>query len=134
MKRRGELRAPDIPDPMEAVTDVSTQSDPCQQAKTVMGAAGIALAQRRADEQKSMDLTTDGRFHITLVFDTFDQKEAWIKGLARDYGLHLEGDIFADGRKIADAMKIPIPEVATKMPGFFRVDAKYAAMVMDDDE
>ena len=134
LKRRSELRPPDASDPMEAVAGVTTESDPCQQAKAVMGAAGIALAKRREDEQKSMDLTTDGRFHLTLVFDTFAQKEAFLKGAREKHGMRSDGDIFVDGRQWADALGIQIPEVPTKMPGLFRVDPKYAAMVMGDDD
>lgn len=132
MKRRQELQPPDVPDPMDAVA-VST-SDEAQQAKAVMGAAGIALAQRRLDEAKSMELTTDGRFYFVGVFDTYAQKEAFLKGVREKFGCKADGDIYIDLRQWADALGIPIPEVPVKMPGLFRIDRKYADLAMSDED
>ncbi|MEQ1694762.1 MAG: hypothetical protein ABL901_02880 [Hyphomicrobiaceae bacterium] len=113
-------------DPMEGVELSHQPDDAAQDVKKVMGAVGQAFAKRREDEAKSMALTTDGAFYCCLIFDTRDQKMAFLRGV----GMEKEGDIYVDGRKLADRLSIELPKVEGKMPGLFRIDKKYQAMVM----
>lgn len=123
-KVRNPLPEPEVDDPLEGVE--IDEEDKGQQVQVITSAALEALKKRRADEQASMDLTTDGAFYFCAIFDTRDQKMAFLRAL----GLSEQGDIYVDGRKLADKMGIEIPEVKAKMPKLFRVDKRYAEMAM----
>ena len=45
-----------------------------------------------------------------LVFDTGDQCQAFIDALAAKPHVSLEGDLFLDGRAVADAFGVPAPD------------------------
>lgn len=124
-KMRQPLQPPDVGDPMEGF-DLPDEPDPGKDAEVVLGAAALALRDKRAAEQASMELTTDGRFYFCAIFDTGEQKMAFLRAM----GLLTEGDIYIDGRKLADKCGVEIPEVKTKMPKLFRVDKKLGALAM----
>jgi len=133
-KVRPPMRFEDVDDPLspEQIDEARgvIVGDAGAQATVAMSATLAALKKRREDENASRALTTDGAFYCVLIFDTRDQKMAWLKAK----GLDQEGDIFVDGRKVADVDGIAIPEVKAKMPGLFRIDQKYAAMTMGEDD
>jgi hypothetical protein len=117
-------------DPLEGEELSHDPEDAAEDVQKVMSAVGKAFAKRREDEAKSMELTTDGAFYCCLIFDTRDQKMAFLRGV----GMERDGDIYVDGRKLAALLNIELPKVEAKMPGLFRIDKKYAAMVMTDKD
>lgn len=126
-KIRRPLDEPDVGDPMEG-HEFDENGDNGDDAKVVLGAAGQALAAKREAERKSMELTTDGSFYTTFVFDTGEQKAAFFRGLRQKFDVRFEGDLYPDGRKLADALGIELPAVPVKMPKLFRVDKRYGAI------
>jgi hypothetical protein len=128
-KRRRPLAVPNVPDPMQGV-EIPEDATRGQEAKIVLDAASKAIRDARAHEQAIMTLTQDADFYCVLVFDSRDQKKAFLAGMRKKYALHFPGDIYLDGRLLADALGIEIPEVKTKMPGLFRIDKKLAAIAM----
>ena len=149
--KRPPLAEPEFDDPMKGV-ELDTE-DRGQQAEVTMSAALKSLHKKREDEAKSMELTTDGAFYFVAVFDTRDQKMAFLNGI--DYK---DGDLYIDGRQMADcvngkmnavaaliqlpqklasafeAMKLKLPMVEVKMPKLFRIDKKYGAMALKKGE
>lgn len=128
-KRRRPLAVPDVPDPMQGV-ELPEEATRGQEAMIVLDAASKAIRDARAHEKAIMTLTQDADFYCVLVFDSRDQKKAFLAGVRKKYALRFPGDIYLDGRLLADALGIEIPEVETKMPGLFRIDRKLAAIAM----
>jgi hypothetical protein len=150
-KKRPPLAEPEIDDPMQGMK--LDPKDRGQQAQATLSAALKSLHQKREAEAKSMELTTDGAFYFVAVFDTRDQKMAFLNGIG-----YKEGDLYVDGRQMADcingkmnavaalialpqklaaafeAMKLKLPMVDVKMPKLFRVDKKYAALALRKGE
>lgn len=126
-KRRRPLAVPHVPDPMQGV-EIPEDATRGQEAKIVLDAASKAIRDARAHEKAIMTLTQDADFYCVLVFDSRDQKKAFLAGVRKKYALRFPGDIYLDGRLLADALGIQIPEVKTKMPGLFRIDKKLAAL------
>jgi hypothetical protein len=62
-----------------------------------------------ASEQKSTARAMDTGYYVCLVFDAGNQCDAFIKALKARVYLSEPGDMFLDGRQIADAMGIDIP-------------------------
>ena len=124
-KRRRPLAVPDVPDPMQRL-EIPADATRGQEAKIVLDAASKAIRDARAQEKAMMDLTQDA--DCVLVFDSREQKKAFLTGMRKKYALRFPGDIYLDGHLLADALAIEIPEVKTKMPGPFRIDKKLAAI------
>ena len=137
-KMRPPMRFEDVDDPLteDQVDDAKgvLKGDAGAQATVAMSATLAALKKRREDENASRALTTDGAFYCNLIFDTREQKVAFLTAFEQRFSCRFEGDIFIDGRIMADALGIAIPEVKAKMPGLFRIDQKYAAMTMGEDD
>ncbi len=130
-KMKVETELKDL-DPMaEAGLELSYEPEQAgEDAHKTLSAVGQAFAKRRVDEAKSMELTTDGAFYACVIFDSRDQKMAWLKAK----GMDKDGDIYIDGRKLAEVDGIELPKITAKMPALFRVDKRYGAMAMGDDE
>ena len=124
MMRRKPLANVDVPDPMDGHELTGEVMD---DVKTTVTAAENAVREARERERLRMELTGDGAFYFVAVFDTRDQKMAYLK--AR--GLDKDGDIYIDGRAMADQEGIKIPDVKVKMPGFMKPDRKLSELVGD---
>ncbi len=128
-KIRRPLAVPEVPDPMQGV-EIGEEMPRGEQAVVVLKASEKAIRDARANEQAIMQLTQDADFYFVSVFDSRDQKKAFLAGVRAKYGVGFPGDIYIDGRLLADALGIEIPDVKTKMPGLFKVDKKLAALAM----
>lgn len=73
-----------------------------------------------------MKTATDGANYVVLAFDSRDQVDAFLAGTGMNQG----GDLFIDGRAMADRLNIKIPEASRKFNISAKVDPKLAALAM----
>lgn len=111
---------PEAPDPIKGHVDYTgdIESDAAEE----LGAVEIGFRQRMKEEAERVNSTTGSDFYFVAVFDDGDQVSAFLKAA----GLIGGGDLFIDGRKLADAMgiELPVSQVTARKPKIGKPDAK----------
>jgi hypothetical protein len=97
--------------------------DPIDKLNGLVRATGKAIVRERSGavsnarhEQQAAKVRADAKFYTVLVFDTGNQCQAFIDYIQVKAHLTHWGDLFLDGRAIADALgcKLPDPEYELK--------------------
>jgi len=91
--------------------------DPLEKLNDLVGVTGKAIVRRRSrgasnarHEQQAAKARADAKFYTVLVFDTGDQCQAFIDYIQVAAHLTDWGDLFLDGRAIADALSCELPD------------------------
>jgi hypothetical protein len=96
-----------------------------QDSAAELSAVEKAFREGRKREQERMRAIGDSSYYCCLVFDDGDQCSAFIKAL--DLGIH--GDMFLDGRAVAQKLGIVLPESKMLLVApAFRIDKRLAKM------
>jgi hypothetical protein len=95
----------DEPETPDQLADVEYTGDQEVDAKAELTALQAAFRDRKAKESRRFELATDSEYWCALVFQTRDQKEAFLNAL----GLLPYGDKYLDGELVAQKMGIPLP-------------------------
>ncbi len=66
-----------------------------------------AMQEARAQEAARFDMVYDVGYFFTIVFEGSEQATAFLKGI----GYQLQGDVFIDGRVLAELMGIDLPKI-----------------------
>lgn len=92
----------------------------------------------RADTGKaSVKFAADPNFYTVLVFDTSEQRDvflAFLDFVGRESGIEIVGARYLDGRAVAQALGVELPEGPPRLTSPFKVAPKLAdlAMTMED--
>jgi len=93
-------------DPIEELNDLVRHTGEAIQEEKKK----VALADQHVRHQNTdVKAWSDAKFFTVLVFDTGKQCTAFIDALKVKCHLSMEGDLFLDGRHIADALGIELP-------------------------
>jgi hypothetical protein len=113
---------PETPDPLAEVDYTGDQEQDCKAELTALQAA---FRERKANEARRFEIATDTEYWCALVFQTRDQKEAFLQAL----GLLPYGDKYLDGALVAEKMGIPLPAERPAYNISHKIDPKWAGLV-----
>lgn len=108
-----------VPDPIAGVVDYTDDIE-CD-ASAELNAVQSGFRDRMKQEQERFAGATGSNFYFCVVFDDGDQVDAFLK--ATGIG-PTEGDLFVDGRKLADRLGIAVPESKIRLDRPLNVDPK----------
>ena len=108
------------PDPIEGQVDYTGQID--TDAAAELGAVEKGFRERMREEADRFKGATASDFYTCVVFDDGEQCTAFLKALGLDKG----GDLFVDGRVLADKLGIELPksQLNTAAPRKSKIDPK----------
>jgi hypothetical protein len=109
---------PNAPDPIKGKVDYTGDIE--ADAAAELGAVEIGFRERMKEEAERFKGATGSDFYFVAVFDDGDQATAFLKGAGFTGG----GDLFIDGRKLADAMGIELPASQVTARKIGKPDAK----------
>lgn len=86
---------------------------------------------RMADEAKRFKSATDGGYYFVACFDSSEQCEAFLASVGMGMGGNsgATGDLYIDGRAMADRLAIALPASPPAIPRAPRIDPVWAGMV-----
>lgn len=120
--------------PMAALADAEDPldeekypADPEGADKTELSQLRTGFMQRAKQEAERFRTATATDYYTVLVFDDGAQCTAFLRAV----GMHNErsGDLYIDGRLLADQLGIKLPEARTVFNATPRIDAKLKALV-----
>ena len=93
-------------DPIEALNDLVRHVGAAIKKRKVK----VAAKKRVHRQHQDTKAWSDAKFYTVLVFDTGNQCQAFIDAIKATAHMNVEGDLFLDGRHIANAFGIALPE------------------------
>lgn len=111
--------------PFDILKGVPVLDNAEDSAKEEMSAVLQGFADRHAAEIGRQGVAEDGEFFTCLVFQSKDQRDAFIEALS----LRPEDPQYIDGQAVAKALKIDLPAQVGK-PSLPRIDKDLAALAL----
>ena len=122
IKRRIPLPQFDAaPDPID---DERYTGQADQDAEIELDQVAQGFRERLANEAERFKTTTDGAYYFVVAFENGQQAEAFLK----QAGISSRGDLFVDGRILADNLNIILPENTGSLVLKNKVDPHLAKM------
>jgi hypothetical protein len=123
IKRRPELPAfRPAPDP---VKDTAPTDNPQEDVKAELDQVSTGFRERMKEEAARAKSATDGSYYFVACFESGEQATAFLTGVGMDAG----GDLFVDGRALADRMGIKLPASNLRFNPGRKPDPKLSALV-----
>ena len=127
-----KIETESVDDPLAAA---NFTGDPVHDLNEVIAATGRAIDAEKAKRAPHAKLKSnassekrsyDADFYCVLIFDTHEQNEAFVNAIKAK--AHYEaGNLFLDGRKVADGLGIVLPEPEYKLKDTARIGVKNAS-------
>lgn len=123
VKRRPPLsHLQPAPDP---INQKGYPGDPEGDCAHEIGELEKGFRERMRQEQDRFSNATGGGYYFVAVFETEEQCSAFLKGVGLDKG----GDLFVDGRALADRVSVDIPAGAASFNTSAKIDPKLSRLV-----
>ena len=110
-----------VEDPIneDAVTG-NVEQDAAQELTDVQA----GFRERMKQEQERFLTATDSSYYFSVVFESGEQASAFLQAV----GLDGDGDLFIDGRELADVFGVELPEANVNFKRQFGPDKKLAKL------
>jgi len=121
---------------LAAFKPASDPIDESQYPGTPDGDAAAELTQvqsgfreRMAAESKRRKSATDPSYYFVVAFESGEQAAAFLQGVGMSSSQTGQGELFIDGRAMADRLKIALPKAETSLNPSPRIDRDWSALV-----
>ena len=110
-------------DPVHNLNELIVATGKAISAEKAKRKPKASLASNAASEQRSYDAS----FYCTLIFNDSGQNQAFIEALKAKTHLDGDGNIFLDGRRVADGLGTVLPEPAYQLKNPEHIKVKAAS-------
>lgn len=113
------------PDPID---DDGFPGDPEGDVAHELDSVKAGFRDRAKNEADRFKNATDGGYYFVAVFETSEQVTAYLKAIGMSQDQTGAGDLFIDGRAMADRQRIAIPAASVRYNAEPKIDPKLSSL------